>query len=606
MGSSAAPLVVARHTPILVDHRQFRGAPPIDQALLGVSLLLGLIHAWMGRSSMNPDGISYLDVGDAFVRRNWAGAINGWWSPLYAWALGVLVNVVKPTPRWEFTLVQAANFVVFVLALFAFRFLLRSILIFMEAGLENLGGRKHLPIWCIELIAYALFLWISLEVLTIYDVSPDLAVSACIYLITGGVLRLRLRPTLRRAAILGAYLGIGYWTKAILLPFGVMALCFAFLWVRERHWRKRLAQAALIFACLSAPLILSLSLKKGRFTFGDSGRVNYAWAMSDVGTRNWQGEISGAGAPIHPTRLISRNPPVFEFDGPVIGTYPPWTDPSYWNEGLRVHFQILRQARVLAVTVQSEARLLLRSQPPLLVGIISFALLSGTAGLTMMRRLWPLLLMQVGGMAAYVPIIENDRYIGGFVLAFFLLLFTCVQVLESDRKSAAYVAIGVFVAILLSTLDLTVRIATNHVAIAGNQPTSTAEHIAAAEGLWALGIHPGDKVAVIGDGTGAYWARLAKVRIVAEIMGMGHGAEHFWQSPEETRQKIYGILAGTHAQVVVGGCSDQAARDGWQRISGTNFCVRGLTAPTSLKIMEVGVSPSLDSKRIPDLTSIAN
>ena len=290
-----APHLLARHTPVLVDHHQLRRTPSVDRALVVVSFLLGLIHAWMGRSSMNPDGISYLDVGDAFVRHDWAVAVNGWWSPLYT--LGVVVNVFKPTPRWEFALVQATNFAIFVLALFAFRFFLRSLLTFIQAGSENFDELKCLPVWCIELIAYAMFLWISLEVLTIYDVSPDLAVSACIYLTTGALLRLRLYPTLSGATILGASLGIGYWTKTILLPFGVMSLCFAFLWARDGHWRKRLAQAALIFACLSAPLIVSLSLEKSRFTFGDSGRVNYAWAMSDVGTRNWQGEIPWV--PVH-------------------------------------------------------------------------------------------------------------------------------------------------------------------------------------------------------------------------------------------------------------------------------------------------------------------
>ena len=242
------------------------------------------------------------------------------------------------------------------------------------------------------------------------------------------------------------------------------------------------------------------------------------------------------------------------------------------------------------MTVPSEARLLLRSQPALLAGIISLALLSGAAWFAMTRRLWPVLLMQLGGMAAYVPIIENDRYIAGFVLAFFLLLLACVQIAASDRKSATYVAVGVFVAITLSTIDLTVRIATNHVAIVGNQPTSSAEHIAAAEGLWALGIRPGEKVAIIGDGTGAYWARLAKLRIVAEIMGMGHGAEQFWRSPQETRRTIYGVLAGAHAQAVVGACSDQAALDGWQHISGTKFCIRRLTAPSTLDTIGAVVS----------------
>ena len=49
---------------------------PIERILLFATLALGALHAWFGRYSMNPDGISYLDVGDSFFRRDWANAVN--------------------------------------------------------------------------------------------------------------------------------------------------------------------------------------------------------------------------------------------------------------------------------------------------------------------------------------------------------------------------------------------------------------------------------------------------------------------------------------------------------------------------------------------------
>lgn len=51
---------------------------PLERILVFTSLALGLLHAWFGRYSMNPDGISYLDVGDSFFRRDWANAVNAW------------------------------------------------------------------------------------------------------------------------------------------------------------------------------------------------------------------------------------------------------------------------------------------------------------------------------------------------------------------------------------------------------------------------------------------------------------------------------------------------------------------------------------------------
>jgi hypothetical protein len=53
-----------------------------------------------------------------------------------------------------------------------------------------------------------------------------------------------------------------------------------------------------------------------------------------------------------------------------MGTYPPWTDPSYWNEGLQSHFRLKPQIETLVRTIPSEIRLLLLAKPGLVVGIL--------------------------------------------------------------------------------------------------------------------------------------------------------------------------------------------------------------------------------------------
>jgi len=50
--------------------------------------------------------ISYLDVGDTYFRGDWAAAINGYWSPLYSWCLGLALYVLKPSIWWEFITVH--------------------------------------------------------------------------------------------------------------------------------------------------------------------------------------------------------------------------------------------------------------------------------------------------------------------------------------------------------------------------------------------------------------------------------------------------------------------------------------------------------------------
>ena len=76
---------------------------------------------------MNPDGIAYLDMGNAYFRGDWTTAIRSHWSPLYAWLVAAVLWLAQPPPNLEFPLVHLANLLMYCLALGAFTFLLRQI-----------------------------------------------------------------------------------------------------------------------------------------------------------------------------------------------------------------------------------------------------------------------------------------------------------------------------------------------------------------------------------------------------------------------------------------------------------------------------------------------
>lgn len=85
------------------EKREFRlvSVSSLDRSLLWASVLLGVVHSWMSRWAMNPDGMSYLDLGDSFFQRDWAHAVNAWWSPLYPWLVGNVVGILKPSMKWS-------------------------------------------------------------------------------------------------------------------------------------------------------------------------------------------------------------------------------------------------------------------------------------------------------------------------------------------------------------------------------------------------------------------------------------------------------------------------------------------------------------------------
>ena len=48
----------------------------LEPVLVLLTLSLGIINLWQARYSMDPDGMSYLDVGRSFFHRDWGNAMN--------------------------------------------------------------------------------------------------------------------------------------------------------------------------------------------------------------------------------------------------------------------------------------------------------------------------------------------------------------------------------------------------------------------------------------------------------------------------------------------------------------------------------------------------
>src|ERR1039458_10094234 len=56
------------------------------------------VHGWANRHSMNPDGLSYLDMASRSLRDGPQNLVNGYWSPLYPALIGLGLFVLRPSP----------------------------------------------------------------------------------------------------------------------------------------------------------------------------------------------------------------------------------------------------------------------------------------------------------------------------------------------------------------------------------------------------------------------------------------------------------------------------------------------------------------------------
>ena len=543
-----------------------------------LAILSGFFHAWADHHYLfNADAMSYLDIAEAYLRRDWNTAINAYWSPLYSWVIALALLVTRPSPYWKFTILHLVNFAIYLFALVCFSFLIREILRTHRAD----PGPVTVPDWALLALGYSLFIWSSLFLVTVPLESPDMLVAAFVYLATGILVRIRRDPS-RWAAfvLLGIVLGLGFLAKSVMMPLtAVVLLGCVFAAGSLRRALPRVALVGAFFVLVIAPFVFAMSQAKGYLTTGRTGGLNYLWTIDRVINTHWQGEEPGSGTPAHATRKIFDDPPAFEFAEPVGGTYPVWYDPTYWYEGSVSHFDLRGQLKVMAKAAGNYYELFHEwgLQYGLTVALISFYLLSGRG-----RRLiydlkdqWALLLPAFGGFGLYALVNVQGRYVASFMVLFWLALFAAVRLPQTPDSERFLKVVMVVLAgsIVLTIVASSTRetVITLRQLVRGDDPAAH-EQWQVAEGLRELGLASNDKVAFIGYSTRGFWAHLLQLRIVAEIRR--DKISDFWAADANRKNQVINAFAGTGAKAVVAE-KPPAGTDltNWRRIRDTDYYV---------------------------------
>ncbi len=518
------------------------GAPPdpfIRRLTIGfclVALVLGALQTWTARFDMNPDGIQYLDNAAAYRQGDFQNALSTQWSPLYPWLIAALSTVVRPAPEREFPLVHLLNFGIYASSLAGFLFFLRPM---RKPG--------------ILLLSHSAFLYCSLDFTNLRYVAPDLLVSSFTF-VTAALLQRMADGTARasRYAALGAALGFGYLAKAPWLPIGLGCLAMAFV-----LGRKQALWACAFFIVITAPYVAVLSHAKGRFTVGDSAQLNLAWHVNGLPNTNWQGRSADNGRPVHPTLEIATHPAIFEFAAPVAGTYPPWYDPAYWNEGVRIAYRPRDFARAIGKQLILYGYLLHHRQLPLLFALLALGLLTPEKRrtLTQLKPLWPMLALGAIPFAMYAPIHAEGRYLAPFFVLLWTALFSSLF-----RDSRVSLAIATTAAILMLAESTIVTFSPSP-----DQPPAQA-HYEIAHQLEALGLKPGNRVALVTGGLPYYWARIARARIALQV-SFGDGYRRRQAEWENARKLVADQGATFVVAPALDGVTDQP---GWLPLGKTN------------------------------------
>ncbi len=522
------------------------------------------MHAWLGRAVLHDiDGVSYLDMGDAYLRGDWKTAVNGLWSPLYALLLGSALKVVKPSISWEFPLVHIVGVAVYVGALLCFRFLWTEFgCVLRERSISQQDSWATFPDWAWLLLGYCLFLWVSLQMISVVEETPDMLVAAVVYLASALLLRIsRDHTRIGTFLVLGLVLGLGYLAKTILFPLSFVFLAVAaFITYKRQQSLARPLVAVLVFLLTTSPLLILLSRAKGRLTFGDSGRINYIWHVDGVPRLYWQGNYPGSGIPIHPPHLILAQPAIYEFAAPFAVTFPPWYDPSYWYEGMHPHFDLKKQVRAIVEAAGIYHGLFLKTGAAFVTISLTLLILGGSMR-DIAGRL-DVLLPAIVPLGLYALIHVEPRYIGSFILVFWGGVL-CQLRLPKSELSSRLLRASTFAIVVIYSVELCLG-ALGAAASEKDLASGMREEVQVAQSLRQSGLRSGDQVATVGGVSAMVWARLAKVRIVANLPEDGD----FWSQESDARSRTLGVFATTGAKAVVG-VPPSGANDGWIRLGQT-------------------------------------
>ncbi len=554
-----------------------------------VALGLGAAQSWAKRFEMDPDGVSYLDIGDAYWRGDWHNAVNAYWSPLYSWVLGFFLKLCRPSAYWEYPTVRLANFLIYLAALVCFEFFLTTFITQRrQRSLQLLNdGQMGLPESAWWLLGYSLFLCSSLLLIGADLVTPDMCVAAFVYLASALVLKIRAGSTGHRTFVaLGLVLGFAYLAKAVMFPLGLVFLGTAIFASRPwPNWLRNAAIATLAFVAVAGPFIAAISYAKGRTTFGDSGRLNFTWCINGVdpwypgdggriiciGTGRVQ-DIDGqsvalAGSLRHPVKKIFDTPAAYWFDEPITGTYPFWYDPSYWQDGVKGHFdgstQLWTIGRSFLIYLDLLKTVYLNVLAPFLI-----LLLISSAPIRFWARAverWEVIVPSATAFILYSLVHTEPRYVAGFIAIVGLIAFHGLRFRESPELRRFLTL--TLLAVAVTTLGFTGRIVVSDaIAARGLAPV----YWLVAKSLNDHGVQPGARIATVtpepfGAG-GAFVGRLARLQIIAQV----NQPDRFWASPASTQSAVLEAFRRAGCDGVLGWKVPRSA-SGWQRLGPTEY-----------------------------------
>lgn len=525
--------------PAVVDQTRIR---LILIACFAVCLIVGLVETWAFRFVMdNPDGVSYLDLADSMLARDWSQAISPYFGFLYSALLSIALLCLHPAPVSEPIIAHLTHFFTFFLSLLAFTYFILEFRLFYAARCRP----ECFPVsdWFTVVSGFVLFFWASFDLSKIDRLTPDFLVSTSVYLAGALLLKVyRVRCGVGTYAMLGLVLGLGSLAKTVMFPIAFLFFALsAFGQRRNKAAVVAVASALSCFTLITAPYIFEISRQHGSFSFGESGRCAYIWSVEGIPIAHWRGDPAIGCNLVHPTTQIVAQPATFEFSKPFKATYAPWFNPACWYQGTQIRIEPKGQLVACLSACKTYIGFFFYDGAPLTFLLVALFLLRVN------EFRWRNAFLSVvcgAALSMYLAVgYVEGRYIAPFfVLGWMSILSGCYFEKSTPSFQKTLIALIVPTILLMSwRFDQDGEMRKGLFA-----PRNVAWQIA--QDLQRIGIKSGDKVAFVGPGASeCYWARLAGVRITAEVPS----SDEFWSVDERDRKLCMRAIADSGATAMI-------------------------------------------------------
>ncbi len=516
-----------------------------------LSIALGWASFWANRHVMYPDGISYLELGNAIWRDGWMAAVNGCWSPLLALLTGLAETIFRPAAFGEFRLANGINFLIYAASVVALEWLTGRY--WALHGQDCVLSRRGAG-----LLLHTVHMTAALSVTGMNYFTPDILLMACCYLALGTMLR----PGGTSNAIwFGVALGLGYLGKAAFLVTGVLLWIVAAIWWRGRAgWMRDLAISGAVFAALIALYAVPLSVQKGRLTIAENGRVNYLTHV--LGVKSPAEPDARFGPPAIPVEQLPGDPATHVLPRWPGVTYPFHYDVSRFYDGWRYSISPGAHAGSIRASLRVYGGML---RKPAVASLILLALLlAAAAGLRRFHPVSWLWLPVLGSAAVFALVHVEPRYTAPLFIPGCLTVLAALRMASRDhRRNLGFAVAGVAVVCSLIVL----RAAAGPNLFRDHHPDA-----AFARELARAGARAGDPVSVIGLGYNRGWARVGRYWIATETPDR----TAYEQASNEARQALAAQLRqrGVRALVIPG--KTAPPDPGWIQVPGTGWSFRML------------------------------